>query len=683
MRRCLLTLCIFSALPALAEQRHLEQRLDAISVTATRSAKSSFNTSRAITIIGAPEIGERTVQSMAQLLRGTPGVFVQQTTPGQSTPIVRGLKGSEVLHLVDGMRLNTAFFRNAPNQYMSLLDPMNIERIEVVRGPMSVLYGSDALGGVVNIITPEARFEGDQWQQRGGLRTQLASADNSSLTRVDYAAGKAGFSYAIGAGYQNVNNLHTATRTVPFTEFSARGFDGKLLAALGDKRELMVNFQYWKQPKSPRVDELNPGFGQTTPTSAEFFFKPQTRLFIHSRYTEQLDAAVADELAVHWAYQGIKDDRTNRDFGSTQRNFEDNSSELHAITLQLNKTLNPRAALVYGADFNTDLIESRRSRVDLRNGAVSFPTTRFPDQSRMKTFGAYGEGTFGLTDRFSLTAGGRGSRVSVTLPAADRGVATDLSFNDFTYSLGALFVLNEQVHLVSNLGRGFRAPNVFDLGTLGARPNNRFNLPNPALDPEKVLTLDAGFKLQATRWQGELIGYVSRFRDKITSVETGVVRSDRRIEVQSRNVAKQTIRGAEASARYLFNDALSVFGALTYTRGTEQVPGTAEVPADRIPPLSGRLGVLWYLRDDLALEAYTQTAQRQDRLSPRDRIDPRINPAGTAGFATGNLRLSWTIDAGQALTLKLENLADLAYRQHGSGLDEAGRNYVLGYEVRF
>jgi hemoglobin/transferrin/lactoferrin receptor protein len=596
---------------------------------------------------------------------------------------VRGLKGSEVLHLVDGMRLNTAFFRNSPNQYMALIDPFNIERIEIVRGPMSVLYGSDAMGGVVQIITPTARFDGPEWQQSSGLRTQLASADDSSLTRVHYAAGHAGFSYSLGASYQNVGDLQTADRTVPFTNFSARGFDGKVLAALGDTRDLMVNVQYWKQPKTPRVDELVPGFGQTVPTSSEFLFKPQARTFLHTRYSDQLDALVADRLEVHWAYQGLKDDRQSRALNATIREFEDNQSEMHAVTVQLDKRLNEATSLVYGADAHYDLIESRRSRIDLRNGAVSFPTTRFPNKSRMNTYGAYAEGTFQATERFSLTAGGRASRVWVNLPVADRGVATDLRFNDFTYAFGALYALNDHVNLVSNLGRGFRAPNVFDLGTLGARPNNRFNIPNPALDPEKVVSLDAGVKLRAARFNGELIGYVSRFRDKLSVVETGVTRPDRRVEVQTRNIARQTIRGIEASGHFVATDALSLNATLTWTRGNEQVPGTAEVPADRIPPLNGRLGALWQIRDNLSLEGYAYYATRQDRLSPRDRIDPRVNPNGTAGYATSNVALNWRINDHHALSVRAENLSDQAHRQHGSGIDEAGRNLIVDWRVDF
>ncbi|MDP3334954.1 MAG: Plug domain-containing protein, partial [Methylococcaceae bacterium] len=127
--------------------------LPSMQVTASRSAADSFDVPTAVTVVGAAEIDRQVPQILPDLLRGQTGVFVQETTSGQGIPIIRGLKGSEVLYLVDGMRLSNAIFRNAPNHYAALLDPFNVERIEVVRGPSSALYGGDAMGGVVQVLT--------------------------------------------------------------------------------------------------------------------------------------------------------------------------------------------------------------------------------------------------------------------------------------------------------------------------------------------------------------------------------------------------------------------------------------------------------------------------------------------------------------------------------------------------
>ncbi len=148
--------------------------LEEIQVTAGREEESTFEVSTGVTVVGPKEVERRAPEVLPDLLRGEEGVYVQQTTPGQGSPIIRGLVGSSVLHLVDGMRLNNAFFRNAPNQYLALVDAYNVERIEVVRGPASTLYGSDAMGGVVQVITPIPRFEGVEWQLDGRGLGQFA-----------------------------------------------------------------------------------------------------------------------------------------------------------------------------------------------------------------------------------------------------------------------------------------------------------------------------------------------------------------------------------------------------------------------------------------------------------------------------------------------------------------------------
>lgn len=128
--------------------------LDTVQVTATKRPESTLHIPAATTIVGGRRLRETAPQTPMDALHGEVGTFVQQTTPGQGVVIVRGLKGSEVLHLVDGFRLNNSIFRNAPNQYIALVDGQSLDRIEVVRGPSSTLYGGDAMGGVVQMLTP-------------------------------------------------------------------------------------------------------------------------------------------------------------------------------------------------------------------------------------------------------------------------------------------------------------------------------------------------------------------------------------------------------------------------------------------------------------------------------------------------------------------------------------------------
>ena len=159
--------------------------LEVIQVTATRRPESTFDVPVATNVVGFEAIRAAAPQTVMDLLRGRAGTYVQQTTPGQGVVIVRGLKGSEVLQLVDGFRLNNAIFRNAPNQYVALVDSQMLEQLEVVRGPMSALYGSDAMGGTVQMLSEEPAFSDTAWSTRGRLRSIYGSADDSTLEGIN------------------------------------------------------------------------------------------------------------------------------------------------------------------------------------------------------------------------------------------------------------------------------------------------------------------------------------------------------------------------------------------------------------------------------------------------------------------------------------------------------------------
>jgi hemoglobin/transferrin/lactoferrin receptor protein len=236
---------------------------------------------------------------------------------------------------------------------------------------------------------------------------------------------------------------------------------------------------------------------------------------------------------------------------------------------------------------------------------------------------------------------------------------------------------------VMNIGRGFRAPNIFDLGVFGPRPGNRFSSPNPDLTPEYVTSFDAGVKFGGERLSGEVIAFRMNYRDKITAVLTGNTVGGA-LEVQNRNVARLQLWGVEAGARYhLSSPDLELYATATWTRGEEDIDTGGTMPADRIPPLYGKVGARWQVRDSIGLETYVFYAGEQDRLSSRDRIDPRVNPNGTGGWGTVNARVSWKASDRLQLSLRAENLGDKHYREHGSGLDEPGRNIILTADYGF
>jgi outer membrane receptor protein involved in Fe transport len=276
--------------------------------------------------------------------------------------------------------------------------------------------------------------------------------------------------------------------------------------------------------------------------------------------------------------------------------------------------------------------------------------------------------------KLTFEAGLRYSAFNIYLPASEDVPDTRLKPDDLTGDVHASYELQPGLRLVSNIGRGFRPPNIFDLGTLGPRPGNRFNEPNPNLKPESVWSYDLGLKSVGSRWETEVFIFYSDYREKITSVFTGETTPGGRVIVRSENLNSATIYGIESGFSYHATPQLDAYATINYTRGEEKDAFVGTVPADRVPPLNARVGMIYTPGDNLRFQPWIDLVSKQDRLSPRDEEDPRINPDGTPGYVTFNLLVSWQASEAVELGLRLENLGNENYREHGSGIDAPGRN---------
>lgn len=680
LSRSALVLAVLAITDASAQ---LAAPFEVIQVTATRRPESAFDVPVATNVVGLDAIRASTPQTVMDLLHSRPGTYVQQTTPGQGVVIVRGLKGSEVLQLVDGFRLNNALFRNAPNQYVALVDSQMLRQVEVVRGPMSSLHGSDAMGGVVQMLSAEPDFTGQDWSVDGTLRSVYGSADDSTLSRLEAAAGYEGFALSGGGTYQSVGDRRIGGgETLPYTSYSQRSADFKLRAEVAPGQEITASIQYSEQPKTPRYDELTPGFGQAQPNSAVFYFEPQRRDFAQVRWRGTNETALWDNAEAHAGWQILEDDRRTRDFGSDSMDREKNRDTSVGLTFQTGKNIGAGHFLTWGADYYDDTVDSSRVRTNIVTGAESARAPRFPDGSTMTQLGFFLVDDWNAYERLDVIAGLRWSRVATDLPPSGGTGGVSVSDDDLSGNLSVAYAILDDVRFVANLGRGFRAPNVFDLGTIGDRPGNRFNVPNPDLTSETVTTFDAGVKVDGARLQGEIVGYVSRYTDKITSVLTGEVTPEGRLVVQNRNTSRLDLVGIEAGLRGPLSDDLEWYASATWTRGDETAEGL-ETPADRVPPVFGAAEIVWRAMPDVSIEAYLEYAGEQDRYSPRDEVDPRIEPGGTPGWVTWNARGSWQATEALSLAVRLANLGDRRYREYGSGLDAPGFDCLVTVDYGF
>lgn len=649
-----------------------DEPLDEITVLATRRPTTVEEVSAAVTTVAREDVMSRklTTDALASLV----GVNLQQTTPGQGAVIIRGLKGSAVLHLVDGMRLTNAIFRTAPTPWFSLVPVSSVKRLEVIRGTPASLYGSEAVGGVVQSVSRLPEFDSDEVGYAGDVFAGFDSAELQKALRATFDVGTRHLAASFSAEY-----LQTGDRQIGGGErIAPSGYESMALRAVvrglsEDDRSWLLDLHYLEQPETPRIDELVPGFGQTEPSSSEFFFKPNQRLFAHFQHDYIASSGIDWKFDAAW--QRIVDDRITRDFNAPDRRLESNSSDLYGVTASASGETD---ALwwITGVDIYYDEVRSRRLGQDISSGSITELAPRFPDGSTVGQAGLFGNVQYRMTDRHAVSAGIRYTDVRIDLPDG-----TTIRPSRMSGDVGWVYDFSATWQIVANAGAGFRAPNVADLGTLGNRPGNRFNIPNTSLEAENVTHGDFGLRHRSDRWQFEMLLYALRYSDRIISVSTGDVTPDDRDVVQSVNAASSSIRGVEAGLTANLTDRTRVNVVLNYTYGDQRVED-AEEPADRIPPLNGRIDFDYAHGDRWNFEAWLVAATGQDRLSDRDVSDVRIDPEGTPGWAVLGSSATWA-SAEWQVTLGVDNLFDRRYRVHGSGIDAPGRNIFMTLHRRW
>ena len=326
---------------------------------------------------------------------------------------------------------------------------------------------------------------------------------------------------------------------------------------------------------------------------------------------------------------------------------------------------------IAGADIYYDEVRSERTATDIVSRESTELAPRYPDGSTISQAGIYVSANRALGTDHRLTAGARYTDLNIGLPDG-----TTIRPGRLSGDLGWTTDLSAELQLVATIGWGFRAPNIADLGTLGERPGNRFNVPNPDLGSEHAAHADLGLRFRGATVGGEVRVFKLHYTNRIVSVATGATTPDGRDVVQSVNAASASLYGLEAVARAGIADDLALDARLTYTFGDQEVDGVTE-PADRIPPLHARLAVEWQIGDALRLDTWLVATARQDRLSARDVDDVRIDPLGTPGWVVAGTRLRWDAGTGWQIDFGVDNVFDKQYRVHGSGIDAPGRNASL------
>jgi outer membrane receptor protein involved in Fe transport len=658
--------------------------------SALRQGGSLFDTPRFGEIVDRPELHERQAADLARALQYEVGVLVQQTARGQASPFVRGLTGQQVLILVDGVRLNNPTFRAGPNQYFNLVDPGQVERIEIIRGPQSVLWGSDALGGVINIVTRTA--DAQRGMEEGvyfapSLWQLFSTADTASYTRGNLEGWVGIGGVFAGASFLNVNELDRGGHlgTQPFTNYDQYAGDIKFNALLNDDLMLTAALQHLEQDGVPRSDRFPPFVFQGTAAPRPTFFDPQQRDLTYLRLQGLADCLLFDAISTTFSYQRNKESSTefeptvvpNR---LTVLEFEDESL---GYTLVFAKDCEWLGRFTYGGDWYYDDLRAFRNRYTAPAFVVPAPQNpQFPDDSRYIRAGGFLNWDVDLTARLRGEFGVRFEHAHADGTINNvSGLKTPFSvnFNDWIGSAGLSYELVETLRLVGSISEGFRAPNLDDLTSDNTILQGSLDLPSLDVQPEHSITYEVGLKLDDPRMRGQVVQFWTDLQDTILRQRiSGVLPGTGNF---IRDNFDSYIYGTEFAGELLLTeDGWSVYGNFWYLFGRDR---DRDEPFSRIPPAQGVAGVRWREEERrFYIDLFTWLVRHQDRLATQNLGDARFPVGGNAGYGLLNFRAGAMLDSEDhhRLTLSLENIFDKAYRVLGSGVDGPGFNAILGYE---
>jgi len=665
-----------------------------IVVTATRGAHRISDISNAVTLVPFQKLDIRMPETTAEALREETGIFVQKTSHGGGSAKIRGFDSNQILLLVDGIRLNNSTYRLGNHPYLTTVDAAMLENLEVVRGPTSVLYGSDAMGGTINARTHQVGFSRNM---AFGYRFlgRIASADQQQTGRAGISFSSPFLTFTGGFTAQNFGDLRRGANSshsvlenstngiiqTP-TGFSSRDLDAKLRCRLSDKHYLTLAGQMTRRGNIPRYDKYE------TSDYYRWLYTPQDRDLLYLRYQYLAVSPWLNSLEVTLSRQLQREGR------EIQKSIADiltrELDEVITWGMQLEaRTRRGKHRFSSGLDLYLDDVHCKRQFIEVSGAETEDFQGRYPDGSGYASLGLYLQDEIHLSPLWSAITGLRLSsfQARFDLPSLEGGMNLETFRQNFialTGSLGLIRKITDALYLNANLAQAFRAPNLSDLTKLGESKGDIFEVPNKDLEAEELISLDLGIKFAGTLLSGSASVYYSFVEDLIASADAlyqGSATLERQgviYRVKSKqNTGQARVAGVETECRLQLNEELRLQANFTSTYAQNI---TLDEPVGGVAPAFGTAGLHWRRRG-LSAALFSRFAARQSRLSSDDLDDSRIPPGGTPGWQTLNLRGALPISGRMRLIAAIENIFDVNYREHGSGINGPGRNIVVSLEL--
>lgn len=728
---CLFLSCCAVSISAQQLPDSSTQTIKEVIVTANKFEENSRYVAQKVEVLDAAAIDKSISNNTASLLEQSGKVFVQRSQLGGGSPVLRGFEASRILLVIDGVRMNNAIYRTGHLQNVITIDDDILEKTEILYGPASTIYGSDALGGVIHFQTRKPEFSKDAKllaHTNGSFR--YSSAYNEFTGHADISLGGRKFASLTSLSYSSFGDLRQGNSRNPFYgDFGKRqeyiskvnGVDSirsnkdQNVQLYSNYRQLDLLQKFLWIPTTGHTHELNlqystssdiPRYDRLTDTRngqlrwAEWYYGPQDRLMASYRFTLKDMAGFFDRLLVGASYQGIEESRMQRQYRRDDREHRIENINVLSINADLRKSKG-RNELNIGIDGQFNFLKSTAYRQNVHTGEQRYNLdTRYPDgNNSMHYTGAYLQHLYKIIPgKLILNDGLRLNYTRLSSTFVDSSILnlpfTEAQQSNITYSAnaGLIYLPDNKSKLSLGFSSGFRAPNIDDLAKVfESAGGTQLVVPNPDLRPEQTYNFDLNLSRSFLGWihiEGSLFYSLMRNaivmdRFKLNGRDSALYDGQMTPVVANQNKAKANIYGFQCSITLNPRQDFSVYSYLTYTYGRYTGPDGQEAPMDHIPPIFGKTGII-YRPGKFEAEGYAlyNGWKHVSDYNPFGEDNLQYATAeGMPAWYILNLLLRYRFTSRIRLQASLENILDQNYRVFGSGISGAGRNMMLKLNV--
>lgn len=705
--------------------------LDEIVVSANRWEQKKSEISAYVQKVDPKAIELLQPQTTADLISGEGLVYVQKSQLGGGSPMIRGFSTNRVLLVVDGVRMNNAIFRSGNLQNIISIDPFIIEQAEVLFGPGSVIYGSDAIGGVMDFHTLKPRIKPGKEFSIGGkaqLRHSSANREFTGQLALSYGndkwQGVTTFSYSdfgnlkmgrfgrdryLRENYQaRVNGRDTLLenpdpRIQRPTAYSQYNLMQKLNYVIKPGQKLETALIYTQTSDIPRYDRLiQMRDGQ--PRSAEWYYGPQKWNLTYAQFSSALPTSLYDHLNVRLSYQFFEESRNDRGWQKQWLRSRIEQVNVSSLNIDLDKHYGD-LKLYYGIDATYNQVLSSAISRSIINEETQMISSRYPDGSDWLSSALYATGRWSVNEGTHINAGLRANYIYMHAPFDNVGFplpveSAQLNFGNLSGSIGIISRIADGQQLFFNFSTGFRAPNIDDIGKVFDSEPGAVVVPNPDLRPEYAYSLDLGytavkeetFKLEtslfATWLDNAMVRRNFQFRGQDSILYDGELSRVQAVQ----NAATGFVLGGQVSMSYAFSEHWKANARISYQYGRSiEESGGEKIyePLRHAAPLFGQTGLTYEQgswRSSIIFDFNGQIKAKN--MPPSEKGKPHLYALNEEGepFSPAWYRLDWRLQkqwGPLSTTFSIQNITNQRYRPYSSGIVAPGLNFIFAAAYKF